>query len=159
MDSVVCNAFPGTGKSETELHAVDKYLEKKNVDVLAMIVVYNKALQQDTQRRCATFPHHERMVITTVDALLHCQGQERQKRYMSTKKHTREWKDVGMVVIDEAQDMTPFLLEIVRCAISFSSYRQSMRYLIVGDVSQTIRPSTGDSVGSDSEDIITPLEA
>ena len=143
VDNVVCNAFPGTGKSETELHAVDKYLEQ-NVDVRAMIVVYNKALQQDTQRRCATFPHHKRMLITTVDALLCCQGQERQKRYMSTKKHNRDWKNVAMVVIDEAQDMTPFLLDILRYAISFSSYRQSMRYLIIGDVFQTIRPSTGD---------------
>jgi hypothetical protein len=131
---VQIDAVAGSGKTTTSLWIAHHHPDKK-----ILLLTYNARLKMETRQKASSFTHLE---VHSYHAF--CVQHWDPKaftdagilRYLDNHTTPPQSLDYSMLIIDEAQDMTPLYYRIVRCIVSACSSPPQL--IIMGDRKQSI---------------------
>lgn len=135
---VVVRAGPGMGKSTLALHVA---LAFPHLSI--MLVVYNRRLKEDTQRRCQLL-RIGNLSIYTYHSLARkyfvadCQDNSGIRRAIEPCCSPLLPLQFDMLVMDEQQDMTPLYANLAIKTIKWNTTIRALQLLVLGDERQSI---------------------
>lgn len=136
--NVIVNSVPGSGKSTTIYFIVEKYIDTESI----LILTYNRKLKDETKEKINN-KYCDKECIPEVHTY-HSFCQKTWGIVCSTDTGIREailmddCCDYSMVIIDEAQDMTPLYFNILKKII-----QPDTKVILVGDKKQSIYQFNG----------------
>ena len=145
--NVAVNAVAGSGKTRTALTSAVEWLKGENNDGAVLLVAYNKRLQEDMLcQRDSSVPMDSQYLIEvrTIHGLGHSYFGG---KGLTTDKELTVWTQqraslkrplppFNLVIIDEAQDITPTLFDFLHYFISL--FENKPQLLILGDPFQLL---------------------
>ncbi|KAI0559056.1 hypothetical protein FGB62_169g222 [Gracilaria domingensis] len=149
--NAIVNAVAGSGKTRTALATARQWLSTRPASAKptqqVLLVAYNKRLAEDMSAQCeAMMPSAFRPFthVRTIHSLGHhyfggygLTSDRELSNWTSDRKRPRiSLPAFGLVIVDEAQDLTPVLFEFLRHFLSLLSCRPQL--LVLGDPFQLL---------------------
>ena len=141
--NVIVNSVAGSGKTTLMCHAS---LAQTNKQIL--IITYNKILRHETKERIRKLGLSERVEVHTYHSFAYkyyrantINDDNLQDLLDDIEENRVEPKDdtfFDIIMIDEAQDMTPNYNKIICYFVEQNSNNRNMQYMVVGDPYQTL---------------------
>lgn len=150
--NVMVEAVAGSGKTTTALHVVHRWA-KLHPQLRAVIITYSRALMEDTCDRLNSLSELEGVSLgdaQTIHSMMmrvygeDCRNDEGFKRIIDRRIHPKgSCPTYGLIIIDEAQDITPIRFAILYKFIRDMSVQFNSQIVIMGDREQTVRAFEG----------------
>ena len=137
--NVIVKAQAGAGKTTVFMHCAAEWLRHRP-DAHVLIVCYNVNLRTATQQRLSAIGLDEQVHAYTVHSLAgklygSCIGDTMTlQRYVRSGLPQTLPEPFSLVLVDEAQDLTPLMIEVINMVVAMSA----ARCVVVGDPRQEI---------------------
>jgi len=144
--NVVVRAQAGAGKTTVFLHSAAAWLSSRP-DAYVLIVCYNVNLRTATEKRLSRLGLQDRVHASTVHSLAGklfgtCIGDTMTlQKYMRGSCARTLPAPYSLILIDEAQDLTPLMLSVINAVAELAP----VRFMVVGDARQEIYGFTHES--------------
>ena len=154
--NIIVNAVAGSGKTTTGLFIAKKYPKEK-----ILLLVYNKKLKIETRKRVKQ-ENINNIKIHSFHSFVYafyekCTRDCDMDRVIEKDLNPRQRINFDIIIIDEIQDMTPSLYDLV-LKLDRDNINQKCRYIRFGDPKQQIYEKMFNSNSKYLTDIINPFD-
>ncbi|MCS4536786.1 exonuclease domain-containing protein [Mycoplasma sp. CSL7475-4] len=146
-NNIVVDAIPGSGKTTTIIGIV-----KNNMDKRILILTYNTRLMENTRVKINKIRQRNQQnywEIRTFHSFaasywaMSCRDDGELQKIFDHDGNTVKNIDFDLIIIDEAQDLTPLLWKLTQAILSNNINNKKCQYVFFGDKNQTIYQHNG----------------